>query len=112
MLQTFSEPSEIDGAFSPGQSDNTIKLCKIYRELSEKQLPKRIDNAEKRQENNTLKNSSKYRLLISAEKIRGSFRNHLKTMPQFARVTKEIKIQNKLTRSLGAADCDKREQKR
>lgn len=33
-------------------------------------------------------------------------------MPQFARVTKEIKIQNKLTRSLGAADSDKIEQKR
>ena len=26
VLQTFSEPSEIDGAFSPGQSDNTIKM--------------------------------------------------------------------------------------
>lgn len=32
-------------------------------------------------------------------------------MPQFARVTKDIKIQNKLTRSLGAADSEKREQK-
>lgn len=32
-------------------------------------------------------------------------------MPQFARVTKEIKIQNKLTRSLGAADGEKKNKK-